>query len=72
MTSVFASSAIDGIPSDYSVPSEPVCEASSAPVTGVGGAGSSLSGSVLHDPDETFDYFQAQGRRDSIKTGQQK
>jgi hypothetical protein len=38
MTSVFASSAIDGIPSDYSVPSEPVCEASSAPVTAVGQA----------------------------------
>jgi hypothetical protein len=35
--SVFASSTTDGLPSDYSVPSEPVCEASSAPVTGVGG-----------------------------------
>jgi hypothetical protein len=59
MTTIFASPAIDGLPSDYSVPSEPVCEASSAPVTAVGQIRLSH---IEPDPDDGCAYFDAQGR----------
>jgi hypothetical protein len=62
MNQVFASSTTtDALPSDYSVPSEPVYEASSAPVTRVGQIRLSH---IEPDPDDGCAYFQAQGQRD--------